>query len=93
MEEDWILHVARLAHLELTPEEAKAFGKQLPRIRKLFDALASLPGQAEEIPPLPTPLREDTPKGLGVDWKDLLSQAPEKENGYIKVPPVLDETP
>lgn len=86
-------HVAKLARLELTPEEKQLFTEQLSKIIQAFDELASVP--TEGIEPLshalamPNAFREDevvTPPG----HESLLKNAPDREGVFFKVPKIQD---
>jgi aspartyl-tRNA(Asn)/glutamyl-tRNA(Gln) amidotransferase subunit C len=83
-----IEHLARLANLDLDPDERDRLAKDLGAILEYVERLADTEeGTALEIPSM-TQLREDTPtpplpSGIAV------SVAPERHNELFKVPPVL----
>ncbi|MFM7181591.1 MAG: Asp-tRNA(Asn)/Glu-tRNA(Gln) amidotransferase subunit GatC [Verrucomicrobiales bacterium] len=88
-----IHHVARLARLELTAEEAALFEKQLEPILGLIDKLSDL-GKPEdeplpEPPPGLPPVREDEPV-IGLENSPALSNAPAQARGQFQVPRVID---
>jgi aspartyl-tRNA(Asn)/glutamyl-tRNA(Gln) amidotransferase subunit C len=88
-----IEHVARLARLELTPEELDGYKTQLgvilehaARVQGLETGAA---GESAHPLQLTNRYREDetTPS---LDRDDVLTQAPEAENGYFVAPPALE---
>lgn len=88
-----ILHVARLARLELTAEEAILFEKQLDPILDLIDKLGVL-GKPEdaplpEPPSGPPPVRDDKPV-VGLETGAALSNAPAQARNQFQVPRVID---
>lgn len=88
-----IHHVARLARLELTAEEAALFEKQLDPILDLIDKLGVLGKPEEEPLPEPPPgippVRDDEPVS-GLDPGPALSNAPAQARNQFQVPRVID---
>lgn len=89
-----ITRVARLARLALTDEQLELYGRQLPLI---LDHAALVQGlDTDGVPPTSHPLpltnafRDDEARE-SLDRDELLSQAPAAENGYFRVPRILDE--
>ena len=86
--EQTIAHLARLAHLDLEPEEMERLTRDLGAILEYVERLADT-DEAIVADVLPmTWLREDNPApplapGIAV------SVAPERHNELFKVPPVL----
>jgi aspartyl-tRNA(Asn)/glutamyl-tRNA(Gln) amidotransferase subunit C len=87
---DEVLHVARLARLELTEEEVARFTEQLSAILEAVDKVSEL--DLSDVEPTAHPLdlvnvwAEDEPQpSIPVD--DALRNAPEREAGFFKVPP------
>ncbi len=85
-----VLHVARLARLELTEEEIERLGGQLGAILDAVGKVAEL--DLSDVPPTSHSLdlvnvwAEDEPRpSLTVD--DALANAPEREDGFFRVPP------
>ncbi len=85
-----VLHVARLARLELTDEETERLGGQLGAILDAVGKVAEL--DLSDVPPTSHSLdlvnvwAEDEPRpSLAVD--DALANAPEREDGFFRVPP------
>lgn len=82
-------HVAKLARLALSEEEKKKYAQQLAKIIDYFDQLKAV--DTSGVEPLAhaqsifNVLRDDeviVPPGRDL----LLENAPEKENGYFRVP-------
>jgi aspartyl-tRNA(Asn)/glutamyl-tRNA(Gln) amidotransferase subunit C len=99
-----VAHVARLSRLELSDEERGRFRAQLRSILEHFQSLLALDlggqppsggtgggeaGPGDGTPPAANVLREDavTPS-LPLD--DVLANAPESEDGFFVVPPVIE---
>ncbi len=90
IDREQLLHVARLARLELREEEAERLGAQLNDILAAVSKVSEL--DLADIPPTSHPLdlvnvwAEDEPAPcLSVD--EALANAPEREGSYFKVPP------
>jgi aspartyl-tRNA(Asn)/glutamyl-tRNA(Gln) amidotransferase subunit C len=86
-------HVAKLARLELTPDEKELYALQLSKIIQAFDELSSVPTDGVEplshALPMPNALREDTvvtPPG----HESLLKNAPDSEGVFFKVPKIQE---
>ena len=85
-----VLHVAKLARLELTEEEIERMQVQLSDILDAVGKVAQL--DLEGVPPTSHPLdlvnvwREDEPRP---SWPrdEVLALAPEDEDGAFRVPP------
>jgi aspartyl-tRNA(Asn)/glutamyl-tRNA(Gln) amidotransferase subunit C len=87
---DEVLHVARLARLELTDEEVERLGTQLNAILEAVGKVAELDLSGVEPTAHPLDLvnvwAEDEPRSsLPVD--EALANAPEREGGFFRVPP------
>jgi aspartyl-tRNA(Asn)/glutamyl-tRNA(Gln) amidotransferase subunit C len=87
---DEVLHVARLARLELRDDEIERFTEQLSAILEAVAKVSEL--DLTEVVPTAHPLdlvnvwSEDDPRPcLPVD--EALANAPEREAGFFKVPP------
>lgn len=91
---DEVIHVAKLARLELAPDEIDAFTEQLARVLEHAADVESL--DVDDVPPTSHPLplvnvmRDDvvTPS---IDRDEVLAQAPFAEAYMFRVPPVLGE--
>ena len=87
---DEVLHVARLARLALTDEEVERLGAQLNAILEAVGKVAEL--DLEDVEPTAHPLdvvnawaEDDARPSLPVD--EALANAPDREEGFFKVPP------
>ena len=85
-----VLHVARLARLELTDDEVGRLLEQLSDILEAVSKVSEL--DLADVPPTSHPLdlvnvwAEDEPHG-SLPLEDVLRNAPESERGLFKVPP------
>jgi aspartyl-tRNA(Asn)/glutamyl-tRNA(Gln) amidotransferase subunit C len=88
-----IAHVARLARLDLSEEELAAYKTQLGAILDHAAKVQSLEGDphVESAHPLgfENAFREDETRP-SLDRDEVLSQAPEVEDGYFVVPPAME---
>jgi aspartyl-tRNA(Asn)/glutamyl-tRNA(Gln) amidotransferase subunit C len=93
---DDVLHVARLARLELDDAEVELFTEQLAAVLDHAADVASL--DTAGVPPTAHPLelanvlRDDTPEP-SLDRDEVLAQAPAVEEGRFLVPKILGEEP
>ena len=92
-----VSHVAKLARLELSPEEIDRFSKDLSGILGLvkeLDALdldgISLEMSEEEASKAEVVLRKDEAR-REFDREVILANAPEAEDGCFRVPRILSE--
>lgn len=89
-----VKHVANLARLAITEEETEKFTKQLDAIITFAEQLNEL--DTENIEPtshvldMKNVLREDIPQ-KGLPQQEVLKNAPEHQDGQIKVPSILGE--
>lgn len=92
-----VLHVADLAHLELTEAEVEKFRGQLDAILTYIDKLKELDVSGVEpmsqlldaqAPPEAT-LREDVVRQCDISQK-VLAQAPQARAPYFRVPRVIE---
>ena len=90
-----IAKVASLARIALSPEELRRYADQLGAILEHAERVQQLP--TEGIPPTshPVPMtnafRDDVVTG-SLPLADVLAGAPEAEDGYFRVPPVLGDS-
>ena len=88
-----VLHVAKLARLTLSDEEARQMQEQLDAILGYMEGLDEL--DVSEVPPtfhsiaMDAPLRPDVPERCS-DRAETLAQAPASEAGGYAVPLVLE---
>lgn len=89
-----IAKVARLARIGLTAEELAHYEQQLQVILEHAARVQALPtdGVAPTAHPLPmvNAFRPDEVEPT-LDREEVLSQAPDREGPYFRVPPFLDE--
>ena len=85
-----VLHVARLARLELTDDEVARFQEQLSNILEAVSKVSQL--DLSDVPPTAHPLEianawaEDEPhECLSLD--DVFANAPDREDDYFRSPP------
>jgi aspartyl-tRNA(Asn)/glutamyl-tRNA(Gln) amidotransferase subunit C len=85
-----VLHVARLARLELSDDEVAKFQEQLSDILEAVSKVSEL--DLSDVPPTAHPLEianawaEDEPhECLPVD--DVFANAPDRDDGYFRTPP------
>jgi aspartyl-tRNA(Asn)/glutamyl-tRNA(Gln) amidotransferase subunit C len=88
-----IAHVARLARIALTEEEAQSFASQFGRLFDFIRELQALdvehvPATAQVIP-LHNVLREDALAPC-LDHKAAMANAPAVEGPYFKAPRILE---
>jgi aspartyl-tRNA(Asn)/glutamyl-tRNA(Gln) amidotransferase subunit C len=87
---DEVLHVARLARLELTDDEVERFTEQLSAILEAVAKVAEL--DLSDVEPTAHPLdvvnvwAEDEPRPC-LSVEDALANAPDTHAGFFKVPP------
>jgi aspartyl-tRNA(Asn)/glutamyl-tRNA(Gln) amidotransferase subunit C len=85
-----VLHVARLARLELSEAEVERFQEQLSAILDAVSKVQEL--DLTDVPPTSHPLdvvnvwREDEPRP-SLPLEEALANAPERDDGFFKVPP------
>jgi aspartyl-tRNA(Asn)/glutamyl-tRNA(Gln) amidotransferase subunit C len=85
-----VLHVARLARLELTDEEVGRFQEQLSDIIEAISKVSEL--DLSDVEPTAHPLEiantwgEDEPRP-SLSLEDAFANAPDRQDDYFKVPP------
>ena len=90
---DDVRHIARLARIAVTGEEVARYAAQLTSILDHFDALsqANVEGLEPTAHPLPlfNVMRADE-VAASLPPKDVLANAPQTEDGYVRVRAVLE---
>ncbi len=87
---DEVLHVARLARLELTDDEVAKFQEQLSAILEAVSKVSEL--DLSGVPPTAHPLEianawaEDDPHEC-LSLEDVFANAPDRDGDYFRVPP------
>lgn len=90
---DQVKHVADLARLAITDEEAEMFTKQLDAIITFAEQLNEL--DTENVPPtshvldMKNVMREDIPEP-GLPREEVLKNAPDQQDGQFRVPAILE---
>jgi aspartyl-tRNA(Asn)/glutamyl-tRNA(Gln) amidotransferase subunit C len=87
---DQVLHVARLARLELSEEEIERLGSELSKVLDWVETIEQL-GDLEDVPPtshvveVENVLRADEPRP---SWpvEEMLESAPDSALGGFRVP-------
>jgi aspartyl-tRNA(Asn)/glutamyl-tRNA(Gln) amidotransferase subunit C len=85
-----VLHVAKLAHLDLTEEEVERFREQLSAILDAVSKVSEL--DLADVPPTSHPLdlvnvwREDEPRP-SLSFDEAFANAPDREDDFFRVPP------
>jgi aspartyl-tRNA(Asn)/glutamyl-tRNA(Gln) amidotransferase subunit C len=87
-------HVARLARLSLSADEAERFGEQLSSILGYIEKLQQLdvtgvPPTAHAVDVATTPLRADEPRP-SLQPDEALANAPQREGTYFLVPRIIE---
>jgi aspartyl-tRNA(Asn)/glutamyl-tRNA(Gln) amidotransferase subunit C len=93
LERDAVLHIAKLARVELTDVEIATFSEQLSDILGHFDALNAVDTEGVEPTAHTLPLRNvmaDDTAGSSLPVDDVLALAPNTDDGYLRVRAVLE---
>jgi len=91
---DDLEHVANLARLELNSEEKAKFTEQLGAVLEYFEKLdAAKTAGVKPIDQINEMENLTTDDKIGQKWdrQELLANAPEQEDGFIKVKAVFEE--
>jgi len=86
---DQVLHVARLARLELSEDEVERFGDELSKVLDHIETISEL--DLEDVPPtshvvaVENALRADVPRP-SLPVEDALASAPDPALGGFRVP-------
>lgn len=89
-----ISKVAHLARIALSDDELAVYGEQLAVILEAAEQIQALP--TDGVPPTSHPLattnafRPDEVTG-SLPRDDVLAAAPDTENGFFRVPPILGD--
>ncbi|MDP4163261.1 MAG: Asp-tRNA(Asn)/Glu-tRNA(Gln) amidotransferase subunit GatC [Bacillota bacterium] len=89
-----VKHVANLARLAISDEEADKFRGQLDAIIGFAEQLNELDTEGIEptshVLDMKNVMRKDIPE-KGMPREEMLKNAPDHQDGFIKVPPILGE--
>lgn len=89
-----VRHIGKLSRIELTDEQARAFGQQLGGILSYFSKLQEL--DTDNIEPMAHALArhnvfgEDIP-GQSLSPGEALANAPQRDGDFFKVPKVIGD--
>ncbi|WP_110113602.1 Asp-tRNA(Asn)/Glu-tRNA(Gln) amidotransferase subunit GatC [Bacillus sp. CGMCC 1.16541] len=90
---DQVKHVAHLARLAVTEEEAQMFAKQLDAIITYAEQLDELDTSnvkpTSHVLDMKNIMREDKP-GKGLTIEEVTKNAPDHKDGYVRVPSILE---
>ena len=83
--EEQVKHVAKLSKLSFSEEELADFTNQLDKIIDMVELL-------EEVDTTGVPFTSNVNESINVMREDVATpgMVPESENGYIKVPAIMD---
>ena len=91
---DLVRHLADLSRLELDEAEVERILPELRSLLAYFESLGELEleGLEELVRPIDSEnvLRSDEP-ATGLEQPEALALAPERENGFFKLPRVVEE--
>ena len=87
---DEVLHVARLARLELSEEEVARFQVQLSQILEAVSKVSEL--DLSDVPPTAHPLAIENAWGADaprpcLSLDEAFANAPDRDDDYFRVPP------
>jgi aspartyl-tRNA(Asn)/glutamyl-tRNA(Gln) amidotransferase subunit C len=85
--------IAELARLEVPAERQEALCRQLSEVLAFAEALRRLDltgCEPSTFAPVDAPLREDEPNGRRLDPARATAAAPESEDGFFLVPPIVE---
>ncbi len=89
-----VKHVAHLARLAITDEEAEKFAEQLGKITDFAEQLNELDttnvAPTSHVLPIVNVMREDVAV-KGLDRDVMMLNVKEQEAGQVKVPPILED--
>ncbi|MHC4698425.1 MAG: Asp-tRNA(Asn)/Glu-tRNA(Gln) amidotransferase subunit GatC [Planctomycetota bacterium] len=94
LDEAAVRHVAHLARLEISDEEVRRYADQLSAVLGYVDQLNEL--DTTDVPPtthavpLSNVFRDDAVRA-SLDAECALSNAPQQQDGFFRVPKVLDQ--
>ncbi len=95
IERDTVFHIAKLAHIEIDERDVEKFSRQMGEILDYIEQLnevdiSEVSESLRSIHEGSVFLREDEP-GASLERETVLSLAPEVEDIFVKVPPVIKE--
>jgi len=87
-------HVARLARLELGPEEKERMRRELDAVLAYIDKLRAVDTEGVEptshAVPLTNVMRDDAPRP-SLPREEMLANAPDPHGDFFRVPKIIEE--
>jgi len=93
LDRDAVLHIAKLARVDLTDDEIDTFSAQLSEIIGHFDVLNAVDTDGVEPTAHTLPIRNvfaDDVSRPSLTQDEVLAMAPSTEDGYLRVRAVLE---
>ncbi len=93
LDRDIVLHISKLARVELTDAEVETFSEQLSEIIGHFDALNAVETDGVEPTAHTLPIKNvmaDDQSRPSLPQDDVLALAPSTDDGYLRVRAVLE---
>src|SRR5438105_4158595 len=90
---DEVAAIAELARLEIDEPRMERMAEELSAVLDFAGAIRRLDLSGCEpaaLAPAGTPLREDVANGRRLTREDALAMAPETEDGFFLVPPIVE---
>jgi len=92
LREEEVEHIAKLARLNLTDQDANLYSQQLSDILDYVEKLQTINTdgveETSQVTGLVNVMRDDEIQESGIS-NELVGSAPENSNGYVKVPKIL----
>lgn len=88
-----VRHIAALARLEVDEAQLARAAEQLSGVLAFVDTLRQLDLEGcapTTFAPGDAPLREDVPNGRRLSARQALAAAPDAEDGFFLVPPIVE---
>ncbi|MDY6774623.1 MAG: Asp-tRNA(Asn)/Glu-tRNA(Gln) amidotransferase subunit GatC [Halobacteria archaeon] len=86
---DDVEHIADLARIDLDEDEVEPFVDDFNQILDYFEGLDEIPEDVERSDDFENVMREDEVEA-SLPQEDVLENAPETEDGYVKAPKVSE---
>jgi aspartyl-tRNA(Asn)/glutamyl-tRNA(Gln) amidotransferase subunit C len=88
-----LARIAELARLDIPEDRREELSRQLSNVLAFAESLGKLDlagCEASVFAPADAPLREDAPDGRTLDPARATAAAPESEDGFFLVPPIVE---
>ncbi|HKB76189.1 MAG TPA: Asp-tRNA(Asn)/Glu-tRNA(Gln) amidotransferase subunit GatC [Myxococcales bacterium] len=85
--------IAELARIEIPEERKEKVAAELSAVLSFAETLRTLDlagCEPSRFAPAGVPMREDVPNGRRLSPEDALAMAPESEDGFFRVPPIVE---